>query len=494
MALLPALFLTFNATSASAQQTTLTLQDAIELAQRSNPAFLSRSNDTQPADWGVREAYASFLPSVTAGGGAQYVAAGNQRFGIFTGDDIGAGTTDYYLSDYFLRLNLDLSGRTFFQAKRARADRAAAHAGVEAASFTLATDVTRQYLLTLRAQEGVRVAEQQFERAQQNYELASARVRVGAAATTEGKQAEVEMGRAEVAVLEAQNLLSTERLRLMEQIGEPVDDDVALENTFDLRPVQQNRATLIDQALDAHPQLRSLRATRQARVAGLREARSDYLPSLSLSATWSGFTREIGDTNFLIGQARNGIESQRDNCEFLNQVSAGLAQPLAGYPRDCSGFALTPQQEAALLDGNRVFPLDFDREPLSAQLRISFPVFTGFSRQRASEEASAAEQDAEYAVRAEELRLRSEVASRHGDVQTTYRIAEIEERNREVASEQLALARERYRLGAAAFLELLEAESSMAEAERDHLAAVYNYHDALSALESAVGTRIRPES
>jgi len=34
----------------------------------------------------------------------------------------------------------------------------------------------------------------------------------------------------------------------------------------------------------------------------------------------------------------------------------------------------------------------------------------------------------------------------------------------------------------------------MAEAERDYLAAVYNFHDALSALESAVGTRLRPES
>ncbi len=42
-------------------------------------------------------------------------------------------------------------------------------------------------------------------------------------------------------------------------------------------------------------------------------------------------------------------------------------------------------------------------------------------------------------------------------------VVEIEDRNREVAGEQLELAQERYRLGAASFLELLEAQSSMAD-------------------------------
>lgn len=482
----------FGSTLAAQDDTQiLTLEEAVSLAQGNNPAFLTRSNDTGAAEWAVREAYAGFLPTVNTSAGAQYVAAGTQRFGIFTGDDIGAGSTDYFLSDYALRLNMQLSGRTFFATKRARAQRTAAYAGVEAARFTLSTDVTRQYLLTLRAQEGVRVAERQFQRAEENFELANARVTVGNAVATEGKQAEVERGRAEVAVLQAQNLLAAERLRLIEQLGTELEDDVELENTFDVRPVTQDRETLIVMAMDGHPQLNSLRASRSAAIAGLREARSDYMPTVSLSATWSGFTREIGDTNFLIGQARSGLDSQRDNCLFLNQVSSGLSSPLEGYPRDCSGLTLTPAMEADLLAGNRVFPLDFQRQPLSASLTISLPVFTGFQRQRQHEQASAAEEDAQFAERAEELRLRAEVATRHGDVQTTYRIAQIEQRNRAVAEEQLDLARERYRLGAAAFLELLEAESSMAEAERDYLAAVYNYHDALSALESAVGTQLR---
>ena len=79
-------------------------------------------------------------------------------------------------------------------------------------------------------------------------------------------------------------------------------------------------------------------------------------------------------------------------------------------------------------------------------------------------------------------------------ITTATTVVEIERRNVEVATEQLELARERYRLGAAPFLELLDAEDSMAQAERDHLNALYRFHGAIWALEAATGARLRPES
>ncbi|MFC1791462.1 TolC family protein [Gemmatimonadota bacterium] len=75
---------------------------------------------------------------------------------------------------------------------------------------------------------------------------------------------------------------------------------------------------------------------------------------------------------------------------------------------------------------------------------------------------------------------------------TASQVVGIESRNREVAEEQLTLAQERYRMGAASFLELLEAQSSMATAERDFLNARYRFHGAIWALEAAVGERLRP--
>ena len=102
-------------------------------------------------------------------------------------------------------------------------------------------------------------------------------------------------------------------------------------------------------------------------------------------------------------------------------------------------------------------------------------------------------EDARFSRRAEELRLETAVTQAYDELQTALEVVEIEGRNREVAAEQLDLAQQRYRLGASTFLELLEAQGSVAEAERDFLNARYRFHGALWSLEAAVGERLRPE-
>jgi outer membrane protein TolC len=69
----------------------------------------------------------------------------------------------------------------------------------------------------------------------------------------------------------------------------------------------------------------------------------------------------------------------------------------------------------------------------------------------------------------------------------------IEERNREVAAERLTLARQRYALGAAGVIELLDAETSMNTAESDYLNQVYQFHQALVTLEAATGGSLRAD-
>ena len=77
------------------------------------------------------------------------------------------------------------------------------------------------------------------------------------------------------------------------------------------------------------------------------------------------------------------------------------------------------------------------------------------------------------------------------NLRTAYEAALIEEENQVWADEQLRLAQERYRLGLATFLELVEAETVKAGADRDRLAAIFAYHDNLASLESVVGTSLR---
>lgn len=493
LALVPALFLAWTAAvQAQEAPVTLTLEQAIDLARKNNPDFLAQKNDADVADWNVREAYGQLLPGASISSNFQYQASGQARFGIFTGADLGVSTTpEYYSSSYNLGLNYSLSGSSLLAPGRAKADRRATNAGITASQFLLDANVTRQYLAVLRAQDGVTLTTQELERARDNRQLAEARVKVGLAIPMELKQAEVEQGRAEVALLQAQNLVQTERLRLMQQLGVELQSDVALTTRFDVFDVTWSLADLTQQALQAHPGLVASRAQVEASRAGVKMARSAYLPSLQFSVGWSGYAREAGNTAGMVQSAREAASSARDQCLFFNAIAAGSSAPLPGYPRTCPAGVLTPEQERQIVASNNVFPFDYTRDPLGASLSISLPIFQGFTRERNVETAKAAALDAEHRARGEELRIRTEVATAYANLKTAQRSVELETRNRDLADEQLRLARERYRLGAASFLELQDAVTIKARADRAYLIAVYSFHESMAALETAVGRNLR---
>ncbi len=490
------LFSLLPAFQAGAQeiQGTLSLEEAIDLAKRHNPTYLRTANDQSPADWARRESLGNLLPSLSSDISGQYLAPGTPSFGIFDAGDLGLAVTDYYFSSYSLNLTYNLSGSTFFNLASARATQKATDARIQAAEFDLESAVTVQYLAALRARDGVEVAQRQLNRALENQELAQARVDVGAAIPTDGKQAEVEKGRAEVALLEAQSRYRTEKLRLLEQVGVRARGEMDLVSEFEVFDPAWTREALVSRAMERHPSLRAYRAQEQAGTAQVRQAWSRYFPNVYFAARWSGNAREIGDEQYLLDQAQSSLQSQRNSCETWNQISAGLSQPLDGYPRNCSRYVFNDSIQSAILARNNVFPFDFRKQPLSVSLQLSLPIFQGFTRQRQVAEARAAADDAEFDRRAEELRVETAVTQAFDELMTAAQVVEIETRNREVAAEQLTLAQERYRLGAAPFLELLEAQSSMAEAERDYLNAKYRFHGAKWSLEAAVGERLRPDA
>ena len=465
---------------------TLTLEEAIGLARRNNPAFLQQQNDAGLAEWQTREAYGGLLPSSSVSGGVSYQAGGEQRFGSFSGSDLGIGVTPaYYFSDYSLGMRYDLSGATLYGVKQARSSERAVDARISAAAFNLSAAVTRQYLAVLRAQDGVALAQQEQDRASENYTLAEARVSVGAAIPLDEKQAAVELGRAEVAVLQAQNQLVVERLRLGEQIGTPIGESVELVSRFTVGEPPASKDALLERAMSNHPNLTAFRANEQAARAGVRMAQSNYLPTLSMSAGWSGYTRAASSDQFLIDQAEDGLAGAMQQCIATNAVLTRLTEPLP--TRDCSSLVFTPAMADDIRRENNAFPFDFTSQPFGASLTVSLPLFTGFSRQRQVEQAKVTASDAQHQRRAEEMRLRTEVESAYSTLVTARRSEELEGRNRSLADEQLNLARERYRVGAANFLELKDAETLKARADRDYLTALYSYHEALAALQAAVG-------
>jgi len=469
---------------------TMSLEDAIELARRYSPAFRQQANDEAVADWNVRAAYGSLLPSFSASTGVDWQAGGVPRFGNISGEDIGLSRTpDYLFSSYSLRVNWSLSGATLFRLAQERAAREAAHARVDAEAYTLESDVTRQYLAALRARDAVRIAQRELAAADEALKLAQARYDAGAAPRLDAAQAEVERGRAEVTLLQAQALEETEKLRLLQLIGLDLGQQFELTTELAIFEPQWTLEELTQLALDSHPQIVAARANESAGRAAARAARMSYLPSLSIGGGWSGFTQHTRNTGYLIATGQQAASDAMEACERTNDLYSRLANPYP--PRDCSQLAFTDEDRAAILARNDVFPFDFTKQPPSFGLTISMPIFNGFQREAQLQQAAAAAEDAKHQRRQEELSRGAAVATAFLAVQTAYRSVAIEERNVAAAAEQLELATERYRLGAGSILELTQAQAARARADQAHLDAVYSFHENLAALEAAVGRSLR---
>lgn len=462
----------------------LSLDEALEVARGRNPAFQAARNDRHVAEWDVRSAWASLLPSASLSSGISWQGAGEERFGSITFGE----QPSYYFSSYSAGLSLRLDGATVLAPGQARASRDATLARIGTEESTLVLNVTQAYLDVLRQGEGERLAAQELERARLNLRLARGQQAVGAVSPLDARQAEVAVGRAEVTLLQAENAHETARLRLLQRMGVDLDREIRLTTEFELHEPRWTAEELYRTALRRNPALEALQANRHASRYGVRIARSAYLPSVSFNAGVNAFTQAASTAAPLVAQARQQAAGAVQNCQRTNEIFSRLADPLP--PQDCTQLQFTDADRNAIIEQNSRFPFDFTRQPPSLSVSVSLPVFQGLTRQRQLEAAQVALDDVEHQIREQELALQADIRAGLASVRTAYRSALIEERNQELASEQLRLAQERYRLGAATFLELVEAETVKAQADREGIAAIFAYHDALAQLSALLGTSI----
>jgi len=468
----------------------LSLERALEIARASNPSFRASSNDERVADWNVRQAWGRLLPTATANAGVAWQGTGEQQFGTLTLGDLGFGNQpSYYTSSYRIGLSYSLDWATIKGPSQAKADRASTVSQIDVAESNLVAQVTNAYLEMLRQQEAVRIAEAQLENSRYNLRLAQAQLEVGAVTGIDVGQAEVQVGRSEVQALQSRNLFETARMRLLQQLGQPMGADFELSTPFELSEPTWELEELTQMAEGTNPGLELRRNTRRAADIGVSSARSSYFPTMTISTGWSGFTREASSTDFQIAQAQRQVASSIAQCSAQNELYSRLTPPLP--PIDCARFAFTDAQRQAIVSQNDQFPFGFQQSPMTVSLGLSIPIFQGLSRQRNLEAARVQRDDAIEQLREQEIALQADLAIGLANARTAYQSALLEERNRQLAERQLTLARERYQLGEITFVDLVDAQTVLAQAEVDRIQAVFAYHDLVTNLEALVGTSLR---
>ena len=464
----------------------LSLSEALTLAVQNNPAHQQVITARQTAGAQLRSAYGALLPSASANLSAQYQQSGNIPI---SGVQF-AVNSDIYQSSYFLGLNYRLSASTFLDPKIQRANVHAADADIVGSRETLKAMVTQSYLTVLQDQAKATLQDTLVNQAQIQLDLAKAKMAVGSGTQLDVSNAEVALGQAKVASLQARNLVEVDKLRLFQVMGVPEPAGVRLTTTFVVEPLAFSLDSLMSLAIAQNPALNALRSREKVAAVSVTAARTQYLPTLTLSTGWGGYTYEYSNANVLVQGAQAQAAAGLAECAVNDSVRTGAGMAPLGSACT-SRFVFNDQIAQAIRTQNSQFPFNFNKQPFGVTATFSLPLFNGFQREQQIEQARANDSNARYQLQGQALQLTADVTSAYLTLHTQFQTVALQEQNASAAREGLRLAQEKYRVGAATYLDLSNAQATFARAENDRINAVYEYHKAFAALESAVGRSLR---
>jgi outer membrane protein len=476
---------TTNTAQPSPPTETLTLDEAISIARQNNPLYLTTANERKSADAQVRQAYGALLPSSNA----QFYSGYQQGGDIFVNGGSLAVGSDQLQSQYYLGLNYRINAGTLVQPRAARANRVAADADITGAAETLRSGVEQQYIAVLRADANAALQDTLVEVQQVNLELAKARVAVGADNILAVRRAEVTLGQAQVQALTAHNTARVEKVKLFQQIGVQPPSSVRLTTTFAVSTPTFTLDSVMDLARRQNPAVRALRERESAAGWNVRVAQSSYTPTLSLQTGWSGTSFQYTNSDFPVQQVASNLQRSLSSC--LSQDSLRTAIGMTSLDCNNGRFALSSSQAAQIRSENSAFPFKFQRAPLAFSATLSIPIFDNFNREQHVEQAQVDRDNARLNVRSRELQMTADVTQGYLNLVTAAKTVELQEINAQKAREELTYAQERYRVGAATFLDVTTSSGAFVQAQVDRINAIYDYHRAFAALEAAVGRPLR---
>jgi outer membrane protein len=458
----------------------LSLDDAIRTAQQSNPTLLQTRNNVGNTDAAVRAAHGALLPTASGQAYSRYTQGGTQyQLGL------GFPTQASIQSQYGINFNYNISAGLAFAPKAAKASRLAAQADVTSSVESVRATVTQQYITALQAEATAAVLDTLVQVAQGQLELASAKMQVGAGTIIDVRTAEVGVGQAQVNALTAHNTARVNKLQLFQSMGVPADIDANLTTKFAIEQVTFRLDSLLDLARRVNPDVHARQSRQSAAQANLQFARTNYLPTLSLSTGVAYNAFGYADNNYLPGQAISNHAGNFANCMFLDSIRVGAGLPAS----PCGTPTLSADSLSRIRSRNQ--PFKFSSSPLYLQAVVSLPIFNGFQREQDIETQRVARDNALLDVRARNLQLTTDVTQAYLNLVTAAKTSELQEQNAAKAAEDLALNEESYKVGAKTFLDVTTARATYEQAQINRVNSIYEYHKAFSALENAVGRPLR---
>ncbi len=437
----------------------LTLDDCIELALKNRSSIIAAKGKETLAKWNQRTALGAFLPSVNlsysynkskeyditsdvlAPSGYDYridtLVIGSDTFQV-----VGLSPTGYHLvSTSFgdqdrTSKSLNITGNmslfdlaNVFNYFGARADRAKARLDVISSEQDLIYAVKVSYYAYLASVENVAVQEEAVKRSKEQLKLIQSKFELGSASKSEVLKQKVQYGNDRLALLSAQNLVTSNKANLAYTIG--LDPAKEIEFSTDYQPREFHGS--LEEALafgETHqPGLLAASKDVDAAKYAVRSRWADYLPKLYGYASWSWADGTRGDT----------------------------------------------------------VTYNFSSKSRSIGFRVAFNIFDGFYRERNLNQAKIYRNNAWASLAEQKNLVTYNIKTAYLDIEKIKEQKKVAQENVEAAEEDLKITQEKYNLGSATILDLLDAQVSLKSAQVSLIRADFDLNLAIAKLENAMG-------
>ncbi len=413
----------------------LTLEECIALAKKGNLELRSAYNSYRSSKENVWQSYSGILPRIDSWISGSRTVIGptgylrwDQNTSRFVNASTGISVSKSYSAGISLSETIFNGGANIYNIYSAKADKESKRYQYIKTEKDIIYSVKEKYYNLLKAKMMVDVRKDGVKRGEEQLKYAQSRYELGAASISDVLKAKVQYGQDKLDLVDAKNTYNLAKADLNNILNRPIDSDIEPVDEFTTPKVNYDYESAYKAALERQPIL--LQASQDLKTAKYRKlsARGGWLPSLSVrgSYAWNDESLHLG--------------------KIFDE----------NYQWNITGT-------------------------------LNFNIFEGFQTKAQYNSSKIAYKMAEDNFHSVRNAVALEVMQAYLGIQKSRENMKLTEESRKSAEEDYNIVKEKYTLGAATILDLIDAEVSYKQAEANHIQALYDYNLAVSQLEKAIG-------
>ncbi len=423
-------------------QKVLTLKEAIQIALERNPDLQKSQNNISGYESGVLASYGNFLPSLSASGSFGWSSTRTQAaheinlFGSVLTVPTSTSQSRTYSADVSTGITLFDGLSNFAQLAKSKNDLKAARLTLERAKQDVVFQTMSLYYSVINAQQQLKVNEGDVAWNKKNLETIEEQNKLGAATLADLYAQQVQEGNAELSLVQAKNNLETAKGNLLYYLGLNVLENYAFPDSL-----TSEDQTLLNKNLDI--QFDSLSVL----VDNALTNRYDYL------------------------SAKYNLEGAYNQ---ITIAKSGYFPTLTG-----SGDFYTNVNNVNDLFRSRTYSLG---------LSLNIPIFSNFSVSNQVQQAEVAAENDKVDLDNLQRQIIQNIQKTYLDLQAAKTSLSVSEKTVKAGKENLEIQSEKYKLGSARILDVLQARSNYTSAEGTYINSEFSFVQLSEQLKYLIGT------